>query len=169
MRLPLLFAAAVASGGWALSEARPPRPRPFVSRLKVELAPDPVPEPVRQARAAPIVRPSLPPVRVEPPPPRVATLAGRVVDADEQPRAGVKVHLDIDGVCIELTADLDGRFKLSVAPGRYDINAYDDDNHESPNVAVNVESGEQVRDLRLVLPLPPPPLREVDRLDELDE
>ena len=158
MRLPVLFVAALASGGWALSESRPVRhgPLPALHLPLDEPTSMPSPPVERHPRVAPpSSRPSLPPPpRNEPPPlPRVASVSGRVVDDRGRPVPAAKVHLDHGGTFVTVDLDDDGRFKVSLAPGDYDVAAFDD-NHDSAATSVELQEGETKEQLLLVLPTP---------------
>lgn len=160
MRFPLLVVAALASGGWALSETRAPRHRfiPILPRA-APVVPDPPPEapPVVQAVRATPPKPVKVIAREEPPPPppRVATVSGRVVDDRGRPVPDAKVHLDHGSTRITLDLDGDGRFSTVVAPGSYDVAAFDDV-HDSVASGLDLKDGENARDLLFELPTAQP-------------
>jgi Carboxypeptidase regulatory-like domain len=165
MKVSLLAGAALLSVGWALSESRSVRrltafaPRP---PDPPSVAADAPPDPPRQARLTPVLPPHpLPPplpARPAPPPrPSVAHLAGRIVDEHGRPLPGAKIDLDNGDVCIWIFVRDDGSFEADLPPGAYTVVARGNGDHdESRETALNLDPGEEVRDLVLELPAPAP-------------
>jgi hypothetical protein len=139
LALPLV--AALASGGWALTEMRPPHRRAIVAAIAPVLAAEPQP--------ADAPRPPPPPVLAAPSSslPRVALVSGKVLEADGHPAEWTDVELEGDDLTVRVSTDNTGAFTALVPPGEYTITFTERTIEEAPELSL--QPGEEVRGLEL--------------------